>query len=147
MICYRDMFCGSACIMCARKADVIKKKKKNPAWPGYGNSLKGMELWIDLEIAFFVKNHPPCPKQPDDSVSLLLTPRPWAVGMEGWIQGDLRCGPVLTSCGQDSASKLSFLPRWGPGGNHAEVARACRTSSWLENPRLTPALTPTTGAN
>ena len=29
-----------------------------------------MELWIDLEIAFFVKNHPPCPKQPDASVSL-----------------------------------------------------------------------------
>lgn len=42
----------------------------------YGNSFKWMELWIDLEIAFFVKNHPPCPSnQMPQFLYLLLTQR------------------------------------------------------------------------
>ena len=42
----------------------------------YGNSFKWMELWIDLEIAFFVKNHPPClSNQMPQFLYLLLTQR------------------------------------------------------------------------
>ena len=66
--------------MCARKADVIKKKKKKKKTTlhgqAMGTSFKWMELWIDLEIAFFVENHPPCPSnQMPQFLYLLLTQR------------------------------------------------------------------------
>ena len=95
----------------------------------YGNSFKWMELWIDLEIAFFVKNHPPCPSnQMPQFLYLLLTQRLWAVGTQWWIQGDL-------SCGQNSSSKLSFLPslgaRWKQHG-HVERALGWKTPGWAQ---------------